>query len=690
MTPANACSECGKIPSEFSVEGLCPRCVAMFAFGQPEDPPAPELSPRKCRGYDLLEEIARGGMGVVFRARQRSLNRVVAVKMILAGQFASEANIRRFKAEAAAVAELRHPNIVAIHEVGEEEGHHFFSMDYVEGIGLDALAAREPIEPRRAAFFLRQIADAIDHAHRRGILHRDLKPSNILIDASDEPRVTDFGLARRLSGHASVTMTGQMVGTPGFIAPEQAGGAGATLGPSSDIYSLGAILYFALARKPPFAGRTIEETLHKVFTEEPTPVRRLNPKTPIDLATICGKCLAKNPGRRYGSAAEVREDLDRFLEGKPIRARARGPLDRAWRFGARHKLVCALTAALFVLSVILLSMAAREQFAGTKPASATTFSPATSTAPGLAGLRRAPDKLIAPSMPLLSASGASGVIDGRLFVVTGLDGNAGMRAYLHLYDPATNGWSVLPEPPVTRSGPAFGVIAGKFYVAGGFSLEGLHSRLDVYDPAAGKWLKKKDMPTARTGSAGAVLNGDFYVIGGSVGTNVLDRVDVYDPVTDIWRASAPLPAPRGASTAATVGGAIYVIGGHDDFHTESRNSVFVFDLATGKWSSRTQMLVPRSNAASVVFENKIYICGGFYGGESASFLCYDPQTDHWRAMPSMPAPRYQGDGAQILNGRIWVIGGWNTVRPGQSLPAKTILVYDPRSGAWSESVNRSL
>jgi tRNA A-37 threonylcarbamoyl transferase component Bud32 len=270
--------------------------------------------------YELLEEIARGGMGVVFKARQVSLDRIVALKMILSGQLANETDVRRFYQEAQTAANLQHPNIVAIHEVGQHEGQHYFSMDYVEGHSLAELVRDHPLPPRQAVRYVRVIAEAVHFAHGRGVLHRDLKPSNVLIDAQGEPRVTDFGLAKRIDRDASLTATGAVVGTPSYMPPEQASGKRGRLGPASDVYALGAVLYELVTGRPPFRAATAMDTLLQVLEAEPASPRLLNPAISRDLETVILKCLAKDPARRYASAGELGEDLQALLDGRPVRA----------------------------------------------------------------------------------------------------------------------------------------------------------------------------------------------------------------------------------------------------------------------------------------------------------------------------------------------------------------------------------
>jgi serine/threonine protein kinase len=258
-------------------------------------PPAPALAGRRFGDYELLEEIARGGMGVVYKARQLSLDRIVAVKMILAGEFATQQFVQRFRTEASAAAVLHHPNIVAIHEVGVHAGQHYFSMDFVDGPSLAALVGHVPLPPKRAARYVKTIAEAIHYAHEQGILHRDLKPSNVLIDANDQPRITDFGLAKRLAGETSLMLSGQMVGSPNFMPPEQATAKHGKVGRYSDVYALGGILYHLLTARPPFQADSLEIIVNQVLTAEPVSPRMLNPAVPRDLETICLKCLEKEP-----------------------------------------------------------------------------------------------------------------------------------------------------------------------------------------------------------------------------------------------------------------------------------------------------------------------------------------------------------------------------------------------------------
>jgi len=310
------------------------------------------FDPQSFDDYELLALIARGGMGVIYKARQLSLNRIVALKMMRPGLVASESEARRFRAEAEAIASLQHPNIVAIHEVGECEGQLYFSMDYVEGQSLAASIREHPLSAENAARIVKTIAEAIHYAHEKGILHRDLKPSNILLDQTGQPRVTDFGLAKRLAGASRLTATGEVLGTPSYMPPEQASGKIDQIGPASDVYSLGAILYELLTAYPPFQAATPLDTLLLALKTEPMAPRRLVPGLNRDLETMCLKCLDKEAGRRYQSAQDLADDLGRFLRREPIKARRINPINRSWRWCRRNPWPAVAAAALVLLATI--------------------------------------------------------------------------------------------------------------------------------------------------------------------------------------------------------------------------------------------------------------------------------------------------------------------------------------------------
>ena len=321
------CPKCGaEIPAD-APEGGCPGCLLESGLRllASEDEDAPTVAPKQQRttserlveilgelgDYQLLEEVGRGGQGVVFRARQKSLNRTVALKVISVGQWASKTHLKRFRREAEAAASLDHPSIVPIYEVGEREGACYFSMKFVEGGQLDEVVRRAPISIRQAAELIAKVARTVHYAHEHGILHRDLKPGNILLDTKGEPQLTDFGLARLVEAESTVTRTLEVLGTPSYMAPEQAAGNNTQLTKATDVYGLGAVLYQLLTGHPAFAGGTTYETVKLLLETEPRPPRQLNPKIDRDLSTICLKCLDKDPQRRYSSALALAEDLER-------------------------------------------------------------------------------------------------------------------------------------------------------------------------------------------------------------------------------------------------------------------------------------------------------------------------------------------------------------------------------------------
>src|SRR5437867_1415414 len=381
------CRKCGAKIFSDAPEGLCPRCVLKTALAMPpelvaggdssavalakaDDPghtnklvgdamPAP-LDKKTARAsellgelgdYELLEEVGRGGQGVVFRARQKSLNRTVALKVISLGQWASKAHLKRFRLEAEAAARLEHPGIVPIHEVGERDGSCYFSMKFVEGGQLDEVVRRAPMSIRQATELIAKVARTVHYAHEHGILHRDIKPGNILLDQKGEPHLTDFGLARLVETESTVTRTKEVLGTPSYMAPEQAVRETKKLTSATDVYGLGAVLYQLLTGQPPFVGGTTYETVKLLLETEPRQPRLLNSKIDRDLETICLKCFEKDPKRRYPAAAGLAEDLEHWLKHEPIRAKRSGFFTHARKWVRRNPSTTVLVTLLLALAV---------------------------------------------------------------------------------------------------------------------------------------------------------------------------------------------------------------------------------------------------------------------------------------------------------------------------------------------------
>lgn len=349
------CPSCGTRLPPGRREEFCAVCTLQGALDLGFRNPLPPALLRRVGSYELIEEIARGGAGVIYRATQLGLDRDVALKLLLAGPFANATARQRFHSEAEAAARLRHPNIVAIHEVGDHEGQPYLAMEYLPGGTLADRVRDGPLSSREAAEIGLKIAQAVAFAHDAGILHRDLKPSNILLDAFGEPKLTDFGLAKAIHGAADpgLTLSGQVLGSPGFMSPEQVRGRPEEIHHASDIYSLGALLYQLITARAPFQGESAAAILQQVEREDPIPPRRLNAGVPRDLEQIILKCLEKPAPRRYGSALALADDLQRFLEGQPVQARPIGPAARAWRWSKRRPALAtaiALVAAIAVLS----------------------------------------------------------------------------------------------------------------------------------------------------------------------------------------------------------------------------------------------------------------------------------------------------------------------------------------------------
>src|SRR6266478_822860 len=362
------CPKCGATVFADAPQGCCSVCLVRTGLASLDDENDEAFEPTVARmlkdfgDYELLQEIGRGGQGVVYRARQKSLNRIVALKVIGLAHWATEAHVKRFRMEAEAAAHLDDPRIVPIYEVGERDGACYFSMKFIEGGQLDAIIGSELMPGRKAAKLMAKLARTVHYAHEHGILHRDIKPGNIMVDRKGEPHLTDFGLARLVETESTVTRTLEVLGTPSYMAPEQAAGNKARLTSATDVYGLGAVFYQLLTGHPPFAGGTTYDTVRMVLETEPRQPRLWNPKVDRDLATICLKCLEKDQERRYSSALALAEDLERWLKHEPIRARPTGLFTRGRKWLRRNPTTAVLVASLVALAAVVGAMIWKSEF----------------------------------------------------------------------------------------------------------------------------------------------------------------------------------------------------------------------------------------------------------------------------------------------------------------------------------------
>ncbi len=610
-TSKPTCPSCGAEVPPDAPRGYCLKCL--FALGTAEPESLATESPsqlstlnsqptplRSFGDYELLEEIARGGMGIIYKARQKSLGRIVAVKMLLFGGQSGKDQAQRFRAEAAAAASLQHPNIVAIHEVNAHEGQPFFVMDFIEGQNLARLSAECEVRNmewlRRAARCVKIVAEAIHYAHERGILHRDLKPSNVLIDPFDQPRVTDFGLAKRLHHDSELTLSGQVLGSPNYMPPEQAAAKRGLVGRRSDVYSLGAILYHLLTGRPPFVGETLTDTLQDVVNNEPVSPRLLNPSVPRDLETLCLKCLEKEPARRYQTAQALADDLDRFLKAEPIRARRIGPTAKLWRWGRRKPALAGLGAATLVLLLVVAvgSPIAAWRISQAREGEQVQLKRAESTLARLE-IERADQLLASGDAPrglaylarLLRQHPDNRVVAERLMSALSL-ANFSLPTLALQHDPPLQQFS----PNLTNAGTSLGqLIHGGSVTAGNFSPDGQRVLTASEDGTARVWDSRTGQlvcPPLR--HQAAVVHAQFSPDGQQVLTASLDRT------ARLWNAETGQPVlPAFANKGSVV------------FAEFSRDGSKVVTASEDKmvriWNAVTGHLVcpPMTNEGSVGF-----------------------------------------------------------------------------------------
>ncbi len=564
MDPAHKCTTCGAELVSSAFGSLCLKCLGRLGF-RAETAEAAAGGRLRLGDYELLEEIARGGMGAVYRARQVSLNRLVAVKVVLQGPFSSTDFIRRFRTEAAAAAALQHPNIVPIYEVGEHDGRHFLSMEFVEGPNFAEVIREKPLPPRRAAAYLKTIAEAVEYAHQHGILHRDLKPSNVLLDPLDRPRVTDFGLAKVAHNGAEITITGQVLGSPSHMPPEQAAGKFADATPQSDVYSLGAILYQLLAGRPPFLGETIPEILLQVQNADPVPPQRLNPSVPADLQTICLKCLQKEASRRYASAQELAADLNRFLANEPIHARPVPFIERIGLWCKRRPLIAAMSAALLLAVVfgfagILWQWRRAEVYAQRE--SRQRMVAEDSAARMRLNLYAADVGLAAQEIQ----GDDFGLARQRLDALRPKTGEPDLRGFEWYYL-----WNLCRGTELASlTGHEWIVTSAAFSPDGKqLATSSLDGTVRVWD-----WVKQQNLTTLKM-ATGAVMSVAFTSDGKALVTAGVSGVDVYD--TKSWQCLTNFPARLASLSKA---GSLLATADSSPFYFEHAGSVAIWDRGT--------------------------------------------------------------------------------------------------------------
>jgi N-acetylneuraminic acid mutarotase len=623
--------------------------------------------------FRVGREIGRGGMGVVYEAEQVSLARRVALKVLHPAVTFGPKAVERFRREARTAGSLVHPHVVPVYAMGEADGVCWYAMEWVRGTTLaqaiDALrgageagagddvpAGRSPFGSpsdgrahyARLAAAVAGVADALHAAHGAGVVHRDVKPANLVIDGAGAMKVMDFGLAF-VEGEVSRTVTGDLLGTPAYMSPEQAGGGHVPVDARSDVYSLGATLYEAVALRPPFEGRDAYAVCARVLSRDPVPPRRHEPRVPRDLETIVLRAMEKDPGRRYPDARAMADDLRAFAEGRAIRARRVGPLARAARVARRHPAATALATAVLLLAAAVghLALGAASGDGG----SARPGPPATSAWKEL------------PSLSVASYALAAAVVEGKAYAISGF-----FTPRVEVYDPAARAWRPAAPLPRAVQYASVAVAEGRIHLFGGDSgtSEALASTL-VYDPAADAWSVRAPMPGGpRWASGAAAIGGKVYVVGGTDGspTGALDRLEVYDPAADAWTTRTPLPEPRVVSgAAAAIGGRLYVAGGHRG--TTLVRRLDAYDPATDTWEEKAPPPVAIATQAAVV-RGRLVLAGAALEGEEGVVHAYDPQADAWSALPPMSGPRRaHGVAYDEASNTLYAIGGY---RHGAWLP----------------------
>jgi WD40 repeat protein/serine/threonine protein kinase len=633
--------------------------------------------------YELLDVIARGGMGVVYKARQVSLNRVVALKMILSGHLASAQEIERFHLEAEAAAQLDHPGIVPIFEVGALNGQHFFSMGYVAGGSLAARLKDGPLPPRDSAAMVLRVVEAVAYAHQKGIIHRDLKPANVLLDKDGNPKVSDFGLAKKVAGASQLTAAGQILGTPSFMAPEQAAGKTDAVGPAADVYSLGAVLYCLLTARPPFQADNPVETLKQVLEEEPLSPRLLNSAVGRDLETICLKCLQKDASKRYAGAATLADDLRSFLAGKPIQARPVSGAERLWRWGRRNPVVAGLVAGI-----------ACALLAGTGGSLFFALQARREAGNAREGERQTRLNLYAAQINLAQRDWQAAQIDQLVRRLAALVPGDADRPDLRGFE-----WYYLQrlsqQALSTLSGHKRPVLSvayspdGRWLASAGGEFSGC-GEVKVWDAAAGREILALPVAAGQVYSVAFSPDGRFLAAGGG-SANREGEIRIWDAATgqQVCSVEKQLGTVRSLVFSSDGRFLISAGGGFNDTGKSRPGELKIWDVATGRLSASRTIADGQLKSLALSPDGRWLASGGFHGkvniwefarqpGEPAIELQHLVELDAHQNLVSgvafSPTGQYLATGSEDRLLHVWDI---KRGKIAASKPLRTLLLSSP-------------
>jgi hypothetical protein len=664
-------------PSD-GVETVDPRCprVAVDAPIEGVDPrenPAEKIDSPCIEGYEILGRLGQGGMGSVWRARDLSTKREVAIKFLRRHWFDSEKAKGRFEREVALAAQLTHPNIARVYASGLHQGFYYYAMELVDGVHLDRYVRRHNLSSRAILEVMIPVCEAVSHAHGLGIIHRDLKPSNILVDGDGRPHIVDFGLARTAAKDdyaLTISLDGEVTGTPAYMAPEQAAGRQGQISERTDVYSLGVILYQLLTGHLPHemeGGRY--EVLKRIVEEEIRSPREYNPRFDEELESLVLMALAKDPQQRYPSVAALQQDIDRYVRGEALSAKGLGRSyrlrKRAARFIRSYRTSVAILAA-----VALLVAATWHRMVQDRPQN-----PGPPATEQVSWLRLA-------DMPQAYEEMRCVFLDGKMYVVGGRTGHGEHQSCVptvQAYDLTTSTWSTRAPLPAGRAGIGLVALDGYLYALGGLTEAawwGTPSDSAYrYDPRTDTWTPLPSMPTARSNFVAGTIGGRIYAAGGNIGwPNTTDRMDVYDPVSDAWSPAAPMPATRGGGAGGVWNGTLILAGGRLDAHRYDPN-VFAYEVATGQWSKPAR-IAARSfgNEGAFLYAGGdcMYFAGRRDGASGEDWIIrFSPLTGQvWFLEPASPIQRVAAVAACPAGSHeIYVTGGLGGASNPTPMPA---------------------